>query len=164
MKRISRRGTTAFFAVILAVVLGVGWQAGFKNSQGIRTDGGGSFVESVETCTTAAPITVSATTTQIVPLSAGTKIRICRAVITRTDVAAVLASAKFVEGTGSNCVTGQTDTTGRVAAFASATPGAVVIAGNPGGSFTTSVAGDALCVTEAGAASSMDITISYAQY
>lgn len=154
----------AFIAVLIAVALGLGWQAGIRGSNGLRVDTGGGLVESVETCTTAAPITVSATTTQIVAVGAAMKIRICRAVITRTDAAAVVATAKFVEGSGSNCVTGQTDTTGRVAAFSSGVSGTVVIAGNPGGSFTTSVAGDALCVTEVGAASSMDVTITYSQY
>jgi hypothetical protein len=159
MKRV-----VVFIAVLIAIAVGIGWQAGGKISNGLRTDSSGGLVESVETCTTAAPITVSATTTQIVPVGAAMKIRICRAVIARTDTAAVVATVKFVEGTGTNCATGQTAATGVVAAFPSATPGTVYFGGNPGGSFTTAVAGDALCVTEVGAASSMDVTITYVQY
>lgn len=135
-------------------------QSGFVGSLGLRIDSVNSQTASLETCPTTKTITVSATTTEIVALTSAKKVRICSYVITRTDTAAVVATAKFVEGTGTNCATGQTDLTGRVAAFASATVGSVHA--SPASGWTANVAGDAVCVTEVGAASSMDITITYA--
>lgn len=113
-------------------------------------------------CSNTTTQTISAATTQLVALVSGKKIRICSYNITRTDSAAVVATLQFVEGTGAACVTGQTNTSGKVAAFASGAVGSVTWAGGNSGAMITSTAGDALCATEVGAASSMDVTITYA--
>lgn len=149
--------TVVALVLLLAVT---GWQSGFIGSQGLRIDSIGSQLYSLETCPTTKTITVSATTTEILPVVAGKKNRICSYVIARTDVAAVVATAKLVEGTGTNCATGQTNLTGIVAAFASGAVGFAHWASMSG--LTATTAGDAVCVTEAGAASSVDVTITYA--
>lgn len=146
--------------VIIAAALAVNWQSGFVASSGLRIDSVNAQILSLETCPNTKTITVSATTTEIVALTAAKKVRICSYVIARTDVAAVVATAKFVEGTGTNCATGQTNLTGVVAVFASGAVGSVHA--SPSSGWTANVAADAVCVTEAGAASSMDITITYA--
>jgi hypothetical protein len=153
MRRILLLRTAVLSAIILAVCLGIGWQSGFKSKTRI--------VESAKTCATATPITVSATTTQIVPALGGAKIRICSAVISRTDTTAVVATAKFVEGAGPNCVTRQTNTTAVIATFGSGEVGTGVYGESRGDAVTTHVAGNALCVAATGATSSMDVTISY---
>lgn len=148
-------------ALIIAICMAFGgWQSGFIASQGIRLDSIGAQIYSLETCPTTKTITVSATTTEILPVVAGKKNRICSYVVARTDVAAVVATAKLVEGTGTNCATGQTNLTGVVAAFASGAVGFAHWASLSG--MTATTAGDAVCVTEAGAASSVDVTITYA--
>jgi hypothetical protein len=160
--------TIRIVAVALAIVAGfaiygttVFGQSGFVSSNGFRQDSVGAAIPSLETCNTTKTITVSATTTEIVPVVAGKKYRVCSAVFSRTDIAAVVATAKFVEGTGTNCATGQTNLTGVVADFASAAVGAVQFTPAIGAGWTSNVAGDAVCVTEAGAASSIDVTITY---
>lgn len=162
------RDNVIFIGAVLALCLAAGYlldqrvqaQSGYIASQGLRLDSGGAQIISLETCPTTKTITVSATTTEILPIVAAKKNRICSYVVTRTDTAAVVATAKFVEGTGTNCASGQADLTGRVVAFAS---GAVGMAhSGPVSGLTANTAADAICVTEAGAASSMDITITYA--
>lgn len=155
--------TFGVIACVLLVITGVAilsGQSGFIASQGIRLDSVGGQIWSLETCPNVARVTVSATTTEIVALTAAKKVRICSYVIARTDTAAVVATAKLVEGTGTNCATGQTDLTKVVVAFASGAVGFAHWASM--GGLTATTAGDAVCVTEAGAASSMDVTITYA--
>lgn len=111
---------------------------------------------------------VTATTSQIVALNGVTKIRICTIVIQRNDVAAVATTVKLVEGTGSNCGTGQTALTGNLF-----TSGATASTGNnqptvinlgASGPVITNTPGDAVCVQTTGAASSFDVTITEVQY
>jgi hypothetical protein len=107
---------------------------------------------------------VVATTTQLVAGVAGKKIRICTIVIERNDVTGVATTVKLVEGTGTNCGTGQTSLTGSL--FSSGTT-AVTTDSPPvfiTGPFITNAVADALCIQTTGAASSFDMTISYEQH
>lgn len=109
---------------------------------------------------TTAITALGAATTQMVAASGSTKIRVCSAVLSQTGTTAT--NVKFVEGTGSNCGTGQTNVTGTVAAFGTSV-GTIALGLSPTGAITTNTGGDALCATGS-AAGAVDITISYAQY
>jgi hypothetical protein len=111
---------------------------------------------------------VTATTSQIVAGVAGQKIRVCSVVIERNDTTGVATTLKLVEGTGTNCGTGQTALTanlfssGATAVTTDSPP--AVINNSASGPFITNTAADALCVQTTGAASSFDVTITEAQY
>lgn len=103
---------------------------------------------------------LAAATTQIVALSGATKIRICSALISNNNATAT--TLKFVEGTGANCATGQTDVTALMNIGATSTAPIVIPWGSAAAPVTTT-GGDALCFTSS-AASSLEITITFAQY
>lgn len=103
---------------------------------------------------------IVATTQQIAPGVASQKVRICSIVIERNDTTGVATTLKLVEGTGSNCATGQTSLTGNLF-----TSGATAVTTdsppvNILGSFVANTTADAVCVQTTGAASSFDVTVS----
>jgi hypothetical protein len=102
---------------------------------------------------------LGAATTQIVAAVASQKIRICSILLSNTNATATNVS--FVEGTGANCVTGQTTLIQPVGL--GATPSTVSVSSAPGGGFQTTTASDALCLTGS-AAGAVNATISYNQY
>lgn len=111
---------------------------------------------------------IAATTTQIIPLASGAKIRICSVIIERNDVTGVATTLKLVEGTGANCATGQVSFTGNL--FTSGTTAVttdsppVVMNFGATGPLTTLTAGDAVCVQTTGAASSFDVTVAFERH
>jgi hypothetical protein len=93
-------------------------------------------------CTKSATVTVTAAaTTQIVALAANRSVRVCAFVITES----LAGSAKFVYGTGTDCVTGKTDLT---AAMVLPTNGSIALSASNGSLFRT-IASNALCLTAA---------------
>lgn len=102
---------------------------------------------------------LAAATTQIVAGVASQKIRVCSVVLSNTNATAT--NVKFVEGTGSNCATGQTQTTGNFAL--GATPNTLTLFPAASGAFITTTAADALCATGS-AAGAADVTITYQQF
>lgn len=115
----------------------------------------GSTWDRAFTCPSSATVSVTAAaTTQIVALGASQVIRVCSFVITSSAT----GTAKFVYGTGSNCVTSPSDLT---AAFTMATATPVAISAGNNSLFRTASA-NALCLTATGG----NITgfISYAQF
>jgi hypothetical protein len=105
---------------------------------------------------------LAATTTQIVAAVAAQKIRICSAVLDNNSATAT--NVKFVEGTGANCATGQTDVTALLVLGANtlASDDMVIPLGSSG-AWVTTTAADALCATGS-AAGSAEITITYTQF
>lgn len=101
----------------------------------------GSSWDRAFTCTSSAVVNVTAAaTTQIVALSGSTQVRVCSIAISMSAA----GTAKFVYGTGANCVTGTTDLT---AAFTLATGTPLQISAPSGGSLFRGAAANALCVT-----------------
>lgn len=93
-------------------------------------------------CTLSATVSVTAgNTTQLVALSANRTIRVCAFAITES----LAGTAKFVYGTGANCVTSPADIT---AAMALATNGSIALTAGNGSLFRTA-ASNALCLTAA---------------
>lgn len=91
-------------------------------------------------CTKSATVNVSAAaTTQIVALTSGRTIRVCAFAITES----LAGSAKFVYGTGANCVTGQVDLT---AAMVLPTSGVIALSASNGSLFRA-ISSNALCLT-----------------
>lgn len=93
-------------------------------------------------CPNKSPVNVAATTTQIVALSGSTKIRICGFVLSGNATAGSFA---IVEGTGTNCATGQTSMSGTINVLG--TTAAPVAYGGGNTAPLITVAGDAVCVT-----------------
>jgi hypothetical protein len=103
---------------------------------------------------------LAAATTQIVALAASQKIRVCSMSVSNNNATAT--TLKMVEGTGSNCGTGTADVTSLWNIGATTTSPIFMAWGN-GGAIITTTAADALCFTSS-AASSLEITITYAQF
>lgn len=95
-----------------------------------------------------ATINVStATTTQLVALSAGKIVYVCDFGMTISQVVTTANTIKFVYGTGASCGTGTTDLTGPFGAggVTAAAP-IVVLSGHTGTAFSAPP-GNAICVT-----------------
>jgi len=107
-------------------------------------------------CDTNALLNMStATTTQIVALTASQRVYICSAVI----MAGGTANVKLVGGTGTNCATGQTD----LSANYPLTAQTGLSRGSGVGMIWKSVAGDAVCVTSS-AAVTVAIDVTYTKF
>ena len=103
----------------------------------------------------------TATTTQIVALVSGQKIRVCGYAI-QGSTSATATTLKLVYGTGSNCVTSPVNLTPAWGLPASATTMFIIEGGATGECFS-SAAGNALCATSS-AAGTVNIRITYAQF
>jgi hypothetical protein len=97
----------------------------------------------------------TATTTQAIALQAGKSIYICGFVVN----AGGTTTGRLVQGTGTNCGTGQGNLT---PAFNLATGGNVAF-GNGVGQLLKLTAGSALCVTNS-AAIALNVLVSYTQF
>jgi hypothetical protein len=120
----------------------------------------GTAYDSQFYCTQHVSITaLAASTLQMIAGVGGQRIRICNATV--SNLGATATNISFVEGTGTNCGTGQTTD---VAPFSvAATPQTLFLAfGNEGPIYTTTN-GDAFCAVGS-AAGSVNITVMYAQY
>lgn len=103
----------------------------------------------------------SATTTEIVALSGSTIIYVCSFSIVSNGGTAT--NVKFVDGTGTNCATSQSDRSANMPFTAAANTVGISRGSGEGMILKTSTAGDALCVTSSGAAT-IAVDISYAQF
>jgi hypothetical protein len=99
----------------------------------------------------------TATTTEIVALSGSTRIYVCSYSI----LTSAAANVKFVDGTGSNCATSQSDVSSNMH-FLTTMPG-ISRGSGQGMLLKTSTDGDALCVTSS-AAVNVDIDIAYTRF
>ena len=99
----------------------------------------------------------TATTTEIVALSGSTRIYVCSYSI----MTSAAANVKFVDGTGTNCGTSQSDVSSNMH-FLSTMPG-IARGSGQGMLLKTSTDGDALCVTSS-AAVNVDVDISYTRF
>jgi len=88
----------------------------------------------------------SATTTQLVALSAGKRIYVCHALVNQVG-AATPPTFKFVTGTGASCATGAADLTGVITGGAASTVSNVPFGGNGLGFVFATPTGQALCIT-----------------
>jgi hypothetical protein len=99
-------------------------------------------------------------TAQIVSaVNADQRIRVCSVEMSNTNATAT--NLKFVEGTGTNCGTNQTQLTGNFSLGAA--PSNVSFTPTASGAIITNVQGDALCVTGS-AAGAADVTITFVQF
>ena len=103
----------------------------------------------------------TATTTQIVALSAGAKVRICAYAI-QGSTTSTATTLKLVYGTGSSCASGTTALTPAWSLPASSTA-LPFSQGHGVGELFQTPAGDALCATNS-AAGTVNISITYAQF
>ncbi len=103
----------------------------------------------------------TATTTEIVALSGSTIIYVCSFSIVSNGGTAT--TVKFVDGTGTNCGTSQSDRSAGMPLTAATNTVGVARGSGEGMILKTSTAGDALCVTSSGAAT-IGVDISYAQF
>ena len=111
---------------------------------------------SLVACDSSALLSMStATTTQAIALQAGKSIYICGFVVN----AGGTTTGRLVQGTGTNCGTGQGNLT---PAFSLATGGNVAF-GNGVGQLLKLTAGSALCVTNS-AAIALNVLVSYTQF
>lgn len=108
-------------------------------------------------CPNTVTFSVAATTTQVVAISGTTKIRVCSFVMSGNATAGSMA---LVQGTGSNCATGQTSLSGTVNVLGTTAPPVTFSPGASGA--LTSVAGNAVCVLATTTTASGSIT--YAQF
>ena len=107
-------------------------------------------------CDSSAVVNVAAgATTELVPLTASRSVRVCGFAIT-ADTAA--STAKFVQGTGTNCGTGTADLTG---AMAMGVASNVTLGSGLGELFKTTAA-NALCLTAV--TGTITGVVSYARY
>jgi hypothetical protein len=121
-------------------------------------NGAPAYVTGLDACaaSSSAPsnATVSittATTTQIVALSAGKQIFLCEWTFTINSSATTASSALFEFGTGASCGTGTTTLTGAMGTEnAAAGPGLLLVNGPFSGSTLVVPAGNALCIVTAG--------------
>lgn len=89
----------------------------------------------------------TATTTQLIALSAGKKIYVCGATVNQVG-ATTAPTFKFVYGTGANCATGPVDLTGVITgANVAGTIANVQFGGNGLGIVFATPASQALCIT-----------------
>lgn len=124
----------------------------------------------VDPCTTSQKIVVpvnisTATTTQLIALSAGKAVYVCSALVTIAGSATTAGAIQFEYGTGASCGTGTTVITG--AFIGSLTPGTptvlpIVSSGN-GTSFGT-IAGQALCAVSTGTTVSIQGYVTVVQF
>lgn len=89
----------------------------------------------------------SATTTELVALTAGQSVYICGFIISNTGVATTPATFKLVYGTGTNCATGTTDLTGVFTGSTTAGDIATFAYGGGAGFIVKAPAGNAVCIT-----------------
>jgi hypothetical protein len=102
----------------------------------------------------------TATTTEIVALSGSTVIYVCSfSIVSEGDAQ---TSVKFVSGTGTDCATSQADRSSGMILTAGATVG-ISRGSGVGMVLKSDAGGDALCVTQSGAAN-IGVDISYAQF
>jgi len=115
------------------------------------------------TCNKSAFISaLAATTTQIVAGVAAQKIRVCHIYISNNSATAMTVTP--VEGTGTNCGTGQTQLWGKILLNPNTLAGDDVdVPFTSSGPLTTNVAADALCMTGSAAGAS-DVSIVYEQH
>lgn len=99
----------------------------------------------------------TATTTEIVALSGSTRIYVCSFSI----MTSAATNVKFVDGTGSNCATSQSDVSSNMH-FLTTMPG-IARGSGQGMILKTSTDGDALCVTSSSAVN-VDIDVSWTQF
>lgn len=106
----------------------------------------------------------SATTTQLVALSAGKIVYVCGLSMTIAPSGTSADTATFEYGTGASCGTGTTALTGAFGAgdLTTAAPPLFVTLGAPGTAFSTA-AGNALCIVSAGTTVSIQGVLSYVQ-
>lgn len=103
----------------------------------------------------------SATTTQIVALVSGQKVRVCAYAI-QGSTTSTATTLKLVYGTGTNCASGTTSITPawNMPASSTALP---FSEGHGAGEIMQTAAGDALCATSS-AAGTVNIHVTYAQF
>jgi hypothetical protein len=123
----------------------------------------------VDPCTTNSKLVipvniVSATTTQLLALSAGKAIYICSATLTIAGSATTAGSILFEYGTGASCGTGTTAITGAMVGSTTAgNPTVIPFQGGSGTQFGT-IAGQALCAVSAGTTVSIQGYITVVQF
>jgi hypothetical protein len=111
------------------------------------------------------PITIStATTTQLLALSAGKAIYVCSGLLTIAGSATTAGSIVFEYGTGASCGTGTTTLTGAMAGSTTAGTPTVLPINGGGGSTLGTVAGQALCALSAGTTVSITGYITVVQF
>jgi hypothetical protein len=140
------------------------WQSRSEGSTGSAVPAQAGLVGAVSSgvlagivaCDNSAALTMTtATTTQIVALQSGKNIYICGFVINGGGT----TTARLVQGTGTNCGTGQANIT---PSFNLAT-GTVIAHGSGLGYVGKTAAGSALCATNSAAATS-NIFVTYTQF
>jgi hypothetical protein len=105
----------------------------------------------------------TATTTQLVALSAGKVIYVCGGDLTINSIVTTATTAQFEYGTGSSCSTGTTVLTGLFGG-GGITAGIPLVVPIPGDYTSFSApAGNALCLVSAGATINIQGFISYIQ-
>lgn len=123
----------------------------------------------VDPCSTNAKIVVpinisTATTTQILALSAGKAIYVCNGMVTIAGSATTAGSILFEYGTGASCGTGTTAITGAMVGSTTAgNPTVIPLEGGNGTQFGT-IAGQALCAVSAGTTVSIQGYITVVQF
>jgi hypothetical protein len=111
------------------------------------------------------PINIAtATTTQLLALSAGKAIYVCSGLLTIAGSATTAGSIVFEYGTGASCGTGTTVITGAMVGTTTAgSPTVLPIHGGSGTAFGT-IAGQALCALSAGTTVSIQGYITVVQF
>lgn len=120
-------------------------------------------------CTTSQKIVIpisiaTATTTQLLALSAGKAIYICSGLVTIAGSATTAGSVVLEYGTGASCGTGTTAMSGAMAGSTTAGTPTVLPINGGGGSTSGTVAGQALCILSAGTTVSITGWVTVVQF
>jgi hypothetical protein len=124
---------------------------------------GGNLVGIVACDASAQAAIASATTTQLVALSAGKTIYVCGFVVEIQGIATTAGTAKLVYGTGSSCATSPVNLTPDFIGSTTAGTPTVIALGNGLGVVTKTAASNALCVTTT-TTTVQKVLVSYTQF